>query len=351
VTERVGPTLRARREQLGWNLDDVAAWLRIRLSYLQALEAGRTTDIPGNAYAVGFLRTYAGALGFDAEDMVNRFKRETGGGIERKPELTFPSPVPDRGIPTGVLVLLGGVVVVAAYAGWYHYSDHVRTPVQQVPPVNEVMPGVTARSTTSPQIATVMPGPGHAPAPEPAAPAVAVPAITDAPSGVGSDQSAQSQPSQSQAPAAQSPTVPSQAVAPLAATAPGAAPMPQTSAAAPSVATPPADPNQIVLHASAATWVQVRGADGHVLYDHILQAGENWPTPAAGGPFMLTVGNAGGLTLSAGDATTQPLGRAGAVRRNIALSVEAIRDGSIVTAPPGVPVHARPAPAVPPGDQ
>ncbi|NVN39999.1 helix-turn-helix domain-containing protein, partial [Ameyamaea chiangmaiensis] len=169
--DRVGPTLRARREQLGWSLDDVAAWLRIRLSYLQALEDGGTGNMPGDAYVVGFLRTYAGALGFDAEDMVARFKRETG-GLARKPELTFPSPVPDRALPAGVIVLLGCVVIVAAYAGWYRYTDHGRSQPQPVPPINDVMPGVTAHSTTSPQLATVMPPPGHAPkggaVPEPA---------------------------------------------------------------------------------------------------------------------------------------------------------------------------------------
>ena len=62
---RVGADLRAARHRLGWELPEVAAGLRIRLPYLEALEDGRIVDLPGNAYALGFLRTYATALGLD----------------------------------------------------------------------------------------------------------------------------------------------------------------------------------------------------------------------------------------------------------------------------------------------
>src|SRR5437660_1050555 len=59
---RVGAELREARERLGWSLSDVAANLRIRYVYLLALEEGRVSDLPGMAYAVGFLRAYAKLL-------------------------------------------------------------------------------------------------------------------------------------------------------------------------------------------------------------------------------------------------------------------------------------------------
>ncbi len=52
---RVGADLRAARERLGWNLEAVAAHLRIRQPYLEALEGGRIGELPGIAYALGFL--------------------------------------------------------------------------------------------------------------------------------------------------------------------------------------------------------------------------------------------------------------------------------------------------------
>ncbi|NVN13894.1 helix-turn-helix domain-containing protein, partial [Nguyenibacter vanlangensis] len=149
-------TLRARREQLGWALPDVATWLRIRLPTLEALEEGRVQDLPGNVYAIGFLRTYAQALGLDAESLAARFKTETRGSIDTKPELSFPEPVPERTMPAGVMALLGGVVIVIAYIGWYRMTD-VQPPPQPVPSVSSAIPGLVRQGTTSPQVASVLP--------------------------------------------------------------------------------------------------------------------------------------------------------------------------------------------------
>src|SRR5258708_2566842 len=72
----VGTDLRDARERLGWTLPAVAASLRIRLPYLEAIEAGRTRELPGNAYAVGFIRTYATAMGLDPDEICRRFRAE-----------------------------------------------------------------------------------------------------------------------------------------------------------------------------------------------------------------------------------------------------------------------------------
>ena len=98
---RVGADLCAARERLGWSLPAIAGHLRIRLPYLEAIEQGRIGDLPGNnAYAVGFVRTYAQSLGLDPDEIARRFRSETA-DINRKTELTFPVPVPERGVPAG----------------------------------------------------------------------------------------------------------------------------------------------------------------------------------------------------------------------------------------------------------
>ncbi|MFT8720444.1 helix-turn-helix domain-containing protein [Acetobacter sp.] len=167
----VGPALRIRRETLGWALPDVAAWLCIKQSYLEALEHDRTDTIPGGAYALGFLRTYANALGFPADKMVARFKHEVR-GVVKKPELTFLSPVPEKTVPASALVLAGLVVVVGAYIGWYRMIGHEPVQLEQIPSVASVMPGMANKETPSPQIASVMPNaipssPSPRPAPAP----------------------------------------------------------------------------------------------------------------------------------------------------------------------------------------
>ena len=51
----IGALLRASRMRIGEDLRDVAGMLRIRYPYLEAIEEGRFSDLPGQAYAVGFV--------------------------------------------------------------------------------------------------------------------------------------------------------------------------------------------------------------------------------------------------------------------------------------------------------
>ena len=50
---KLGAELRAARQNLGWELADLARSLRIRQGYLEAIEAGRMADLPGTTYALG----------------------------------------------------------------------------------------------------------------------------------------------------------------------------------------------------------------------------------------------------------------------------------------------------------
>jgi cytoskeleton protein RodZ len=340
----VGSVLRAKREQLGWGLPDVAAWLRIRLSYLEALESGQVSKLPGNAYAIGFLRAYSGALGLDVEDMAKRFRTETK-DVTRKPELTFPVPVPERGVPAGAVVLLGVVVVVFAYVGWYEFTGHLSRETHSVPavpaPLLPYAGGIAP--TASPQVATVMPGPGQTPSPQ----APQTLQTSQVPQTAETGQAASAAQSSAQVATAKNGTGSAPAVSPSAETAgvPAEAPAPvrpvqiptttatttASSAAAPAAAgAAPATPSgQITLNAVAASWVQVRQLGGKVLYDHILQPGESWSVPAGIDGLTLSTGNAGGLTLSADGTTSPVLGKVGGVRRGIPLSVQAIKDGSV----------------------
>jgi cytoskeleton protein RodZ len=99
-----------------------------------------------------------------------------------------------------------------------------------------------------------------------------------------------------------------------------------TPAAVPS---PPApDGGRIVLKARADAWVQVRDRQGPVLLNRILRAGETWAVPAKG-QLLLTTGNAGGTELLVDGLVTPSLGGDGAVRRDLPLDPDLIRDGKL----------------------
>jgi cytoskeleton protein RodZ len=331
----VGEALRKRREQLGWSIGDVAAWLRIRSIYLEALENGNASVLPAEVYALGFLRAYGQALGFNPDQMLKLYRQEGRLGT-RKPDLDFPDPPPDRRLPPAVSISLGLVVILASYVGWYCFVGHAPPVPERVPPVATLMPGESAKNAPSPQVASILPDhnmaqlpPLPVAQPAPAQSTPVVPTGADAPAPVNatgvSDASVVPQPDKPVA--GEVPAVPPAVEQP-------AASVPETASASASADVP------LMLKAQAPSWVQVRNAAGKVVYDHILQPGDVWTVPADNGPYSLTVGNAGGVAFAQGDMTTPPLGRNGAVLRHIALTPEVVQQ---VRAGGGVSATGAPA--------
>ena len=128
----IGSVLRAARVQAGLELRDVAAMLKIRYVFMQAIEDGRYHELPGKAYAVGFVRAYADYLGLDCDAVVRRFKDEVASKVGQ-PNLYFPTPVPEGRVPGGTILLFSVVLACLVYGGWYVLSATDRSIVDMIP--------------------------------------------------------------------------------------------------------------------------------------------------------------------------------------------------------------------------
>jgi cytoskeleton protein RodZ len=342
---RIGGELRAVRERLGWRLADVAEGLRIRLPYLEAIERGDLGALPGPAYQTGFVRTYAQALGLDPEEILRRFRAE-GLGVPTKAELSFLAPVPDRAVPTGALVLLGVVLVLVGYGLWYRHTEQERRLAAAVPavpaelaplaipkpvaPPPALKPPAATKPPPAPQLATAAaPAPAATPpiapatgptAPAPASVTVTPPAATaPAPAAVASSLPTPPPPA---TPTATDPLPAASAPAATPAATPAAAPAatPAAAAPAPSATTDQATgPTGQTIIATADSWVEVKDPTGNILFSRTLHAGESWPVPDVAG-LTMTAGNAGATEIADGGKPGAPLGAAGAVVRNYALT-------------------------------
>lgn len=69
-----GRWLRQERELRGLSLDEVARLTRLTATVVEGLESGEPTRMPPHGYIYGYLRTYAGAVGLDADDVVLRWQ-------------------------------------------------------------------------------------------------------------------------------------------------------------------------------------------------------------------------------------------------------------------------------------
>ena len=284
---RVGEELREARNALGVSLEDAATQLRINKRYLQALEEGRVKDLPGAAYAVGFVRSYATALGLDPDEAVRRFRDVSGTAVTKSGELVFPEPVPSRGIPTGILAAIGVAIALAGYIAWYQWSGRGARVVDSVPPLPPRLE--RAADATAPREA-------------PPAPAVEPPAPTPAP------------------------------------------------VAAPPPPRIDPDKPRIVIRAKGESWVQLRDNPANrVITDRVLRAGETIEIPNRPG-IALTTGKAENLDILLDGQDVDPFGGPG-VRRNIALEPERLRPPPAqanAPAPAPRPAPATPATPTPP---
>ena len=91
----------------------------------------------------------------------------------------------------------------------------------------------------------------------------------------------------------------------------------------------------------------MRDRIGQVLFNRILHSGETWAVPARSN-LLLTTGNAGGTDLLVDGVATPSLGGYGAVRRDVPLEPDLIKEGRSAPTPPmaavSQPVNPRPNP-------
>lgn len=69
-----GHFLAQAREQKRLTLDDLAHLTKIRRAILEALETNARRDLPERVFVLGYVRSYAAAVGLNIEETVNRFQ-------------------------------------------------------------------------------------------------------------------------------------------------------------------------------------------------------------------------------------------------------------------------------------
>ena len=82
----------------------------------------------------------------------------------------------------------------------------------------------------------------------------------------------------------------------------------------------------VTLFAVRPSWVRVRAADGSVIFEKILDAGERFEVPVTEEPPTLRAGNANSLYLAIGETTYGPVGTGPEVVKNVALAADAVRE-------------------------
>ncbi len=275
----VGAYLRDLRTRRGVSLEEIARLTRVAPRYLEALEADASENLPAPVFIRGFIRAYCQALGESPKDALAIYEghdvhvvvsgarpgsatRGTAGGPRTRGAVL---------VSFALLVVLGMALFTVAL-------------VIQPRGRGERSTVTTPGETTSPPSATA-----------PVAPAPAAPAPTPVPSPASSRPSA--------AVSGPTPTPPPAEPSPAA----RPATLPNLDTLGGSV-TPP---YRLVARISESSWIRVRTEDGRTS-EETVAAGEvrEWVSDR---PFVLTIGNAGGVALELNGRALPSLGSRGVV--------------------------------------
>lgn len=372
VDLRLGDLMRGERATLGKSLLDVERELRIKASYVAAIENADPDAFDTPGFIPGYVRSYARYLGMDPDLAFAGFCRESGfatahgmsaaasslrrtdaaqprdetQGDARLTAPTMPYVPASESIfsriepgAIGSVAVLIALISAIGYGGWSVLNEVQRVqvaPVENTPSVlADLDPLISARRS-----GRSAPAPGEAEdviasgagvsAPEsdtldrlyrPEALDVPVLVARDGPISTLDPMQGGTLPGSFRT-AALTGNDASRAIADALVAQPSAIDAAIASVVSPQVVAGPKEGVQMV--AVRPAWVRVRAADGSVIYEGIMNAGDTYDVPMTEVPPTLRVGESGAIYFNVAGQHYGPVGKRGAVTANVDLTPEGL---------------------------
>jgi hypothetical protein len=355
---RLGDIMRGERATLGKSLLDVQRELRIKASYIAAIENADPDAFDTPGFIAGYVRSYARYLNMDPDKAFAAFCTESGFAVahgmsaeasvikktsfeERKARAAEADPFARPAMPftpatdsifsriepaaIGSMLVLVGLIGAIGFGGWTVLKEVQRVqvaPVDQTPivlsdldPLDSALPSAPVESA----IASAAPRAIDTPRAD-ALDRLYRPQALDVPVLVPRD-----------APIASIDPRSSGVFSSFAL----ASPLPSETLAAATLP-PGVDPARpqvvetqvegVLMVAAYESWVRVRAADGTTIFEKVMQKGEVFEIPATEEPPLLRTGESGALFFAMGSDCYGPVGSRGSVTSNLPLSQQALAE-------------------------
>lgn len=366
---KLGDLMRGERATLGKSLLDVQRELRIKASYIAAIENCDPSAFDTPGFIAGYVRSYARYLGMDPQEAFDAFCAESGFSVAHgmsdkasvvkksedsslrprtrdplaEPKMPF-APVGDSVFSRIEAGAVGSSLVLIAlisgigYGGWSVLQEVQRvqvTPVEQTPTVLSELDPLDAAGTAGP--AEAPDGPTVVSAAPAAGAGVFNPPSNDAFDRLYRPQAldvpvlvARDAPISTLDPdsggvfaghaVAQLPSVQDSSLA-AAALAQG---LTQDLAESPvetvASAMPAFDGQGVTVVAARPAWVQVKDEAGSILYSGVLNAGDTYVVPRDAASPSMQIGESGAVYFAVNGTTFGPAGANGSVTKNVPLA-------------------------------
>lgn len=358
---RLGDLMRGERATLGKSLLDVQRELKIKATYIAAIENADVSAFETQGFVAGYVRSYARYLGMDPDWAFRKFCVEAnftvahgmsaaassqGMTAKRAPQ-EFGDPLANPNatfVPRGESVFsrvepgaVGSVLVLAlliggiGYGGWSVLQEVQRVqlaPVDQAPAVVAEIDPLDGVAPVAPLVAEVAADPEPASAALAEADASARPDLMDR----------LYRPQALDVPVLTSRDGPIAAINPreTGALADAGRGTSLNSAVDQALAEAGVTETGVQVVAEAApqlevlavrpSWVRVQSADGTVLFEKILDAGERYVVPSLEEPPVLRAGNSGSVYFAVNGRTYGPAAPGASVVKNLPLAAETLTE-------------------------
>lgn len=341
---RLGDLMRGERATMGKSLLDVQRELKIKASYIAAIENADPSAFDTPGFIAGYVRSYARYLTMDPDLAFDTFCRESGfvtahgmsaeaSSVKAKPgeqaigafgkdifssSATAFAPDSRLGLPGIDPRAIGSVMVMIAligglgYGGWTVLQEVQKVqfaPVDQTPVVVadlDPLAGASNALETGDPLASFGGGPSRE-----GLDRLYRPQALDVPVLVARDA-----PISTLSPGSIGALIPEQSPAPE----PSLIASDQGEPAAPAIQVVESPVPELQLVAVRPAWVRVRAADGSVIFEGVMEPGQNFAIPSTEEPATLRVGESGAMYFAVNGTHYGPVGRKGVVTSNVLLS-------------------------------
>ncbi len=361
---RLGDVMRGERATLGKSLLDVQRELKIKATYISAIENADVKAFETPSFIAGYVRSYARYLGMDPDRAFAAFCRESGfvpvHGLTPQAKPRADKPAAPAGDPlanpnasfvprqssifegiepgaVGSVAVLIALVGVLGYGGWSLLKEIQRVdfaPVEQAVGAMEDLPGLGDGESGAEVLAEGGPAGLNTSPTTDTLDRLYRPEALDMPVMIARDGPISTlDPSEVGVLAEVGRTAPGRAGPMDAVAIPGDA---INAAVAEANADEPVpgggvrvfgpDAPEVAIFAVRPSWVRVQAADGSVILEKILDAGEQYVLPKTESPPLLRTGNAGSVYFAVNGAAYGPAGEGASVVSNIALAPDALSE-------------------------
>ena len=342
VKTDIGSALRDARTIAGITLEDVARRTRISKIFLEFIELNQFDRLPGIGYTPGFIRNYCNAISVEPTPYIQAFKTSLT-DADAKPEYKFHVQALVPKMAGSVVAMIVVAAALSGYVGWTimgskQTSEPVSVAQSSLTPAGEVVKQLGEQQVSSAPVA-LLTDDRAAPisgAPENASeksfnieqqtaeaevslaekePVQIEAAITKGPAAI-------TQPSLRNAETLKTATLDTKMVAqPIAASEDNNATSRLATASA--QATGRQISSELIIKATATSWVEIVREDGEVSVSKLMRSGDSL-VATIGNNLFLSTGNAGGLTLQTSTIEPFSAGNVGEILRDLPLNFDAI---------------------------